>query len=90
MRKRSLSRAYYTRELFGLFILGFALYFRTDNFREIIIKLLQVYMTPPVKGKEKKERKYKYAQFEINELKSNSDNINIVSWWTELKLIYMW
>ena len=36
-------------------------------------------MTPPVKGKEKKERKYKYAQFEINELKSNSDNINIVS-----------
>ena len=79
VRKRSLSCAYYTRDLFGLFILGFALQFRTDNFREIIIKLLQVYMTPPVKGKEKKERKYKYAQIEINELKSNSDNINIVS-----------
>ena len=70
VRKRSLSCAYYTRDLFGLFILGFALQFRTDNFREIIIKLLQVYMTPPVQGKEKKEN--------INVLKLKLTNLNLI------------
>ena len=70
VRKRYLSCAYYTRDLFGLFILGFALYFRTDNFREIIIKLLQVYMTPPAQGKEKKEN--------VNVLELKLTNLNLI------------
>ena len=68
-------RNLYHARIIHVICLGFLFWvlrcnFRTDNFREIIIKLLQVYMTPPVQGKEKKEN--------INVLKLKLTNLNLI------------